>query len=167
MKMTLCSFMLSLFVFTLSFLHVNCTSCIEAPITSLVSDGNPHFNGLQKQVSELLSCGTEGCQVTQLTSYTIGWSISIGTKFDFIDIGGDVEKSWTTGDSYTCNGGPGDTICVWVNLQHTAYTVWTDWCYTDPNPYVVKAPHKDNWGGKYYCVVGTCRNNGDEYWNDN
>ncbi|EAT81080.2 hypothetical protein SNOG_11372 [Parastagonospora nodorum SN15] len=33
-------------------------------------------------------------------------------------------------------------------------------------PYVLKSPNNANRGGSYYCVVGTCRSMGDDYWDD-
>lgn len=60
----------------------------------------------------------------------------------------------------------GDTICVWYNTAHTAYTVqnWQDNASTG-NPDVMFSPkNKHNDGKSYYCVVGTCRSMGQGYW---
>ncbi|KAF7557609.1 hypothetical protein G7Z17_g542 [Cylindrodendrum hubeiense] len=34
----------------------------------------------------------------------------------------------------------------------------------DGDPYVMYSPNDQNRGGGYYCVVGTCRSQGDQYW---
>jgi hypothetical protein len=141
--------------------------------TELVGDGNPHQNGLHKQVSEPILCSAvAGCSVSELTSYTIGYTVSGGIA-QWISAGFSVEESFTTGNSYTCPGAAGDTVCVWVNLAHTAYTVQDFRAGQCPNPgpqppVVIKSPNANNAGGEYYCVNGAqyCRNNGDEYWDD-
>ncbi|KAH8672478.1 hypothetical protein BGZ61DRAFT_537105 [Ilyonectria robusta] len=34
------------------------------------------------------------------------------------------------------------------------------------DPVIVKSPNSDNRGGGYYCVIGTCRAKGDNYWDN-
>jgi hypothetical protein len=83
-----------------------------------------------------------------------------------------VAESWKTGNMYLCNGGPHETICVWYNAAHTAYTVrdtmWnrcTGYAPDNHGPdYVMFSPNIDNKGSHYYCVVGTCRSQGENYW---
>ncbi len=141
--------------------------------TILVGNGNPHQNGLHKQVSEPIQCSSDaGCSVSHLTSYTIGYSAS-ATIAQWIGGGFSVSESFTTGNTYTCNGNPGDTVCVWVNLAHTAYTVQnfnSGECTPDPGPgtpFVLKSPNKNNAGGDYYCVIGSgCGTNGQSYWDN-
>jgi hypothetical protein len=31
---------------------------------------------------------------------------------------------------------------------------------------VIKSPNVNNKGGEYYCVVGTCRSKGEQYWDN-
>lgn len=43
-------------------------------------------------------------------------------------------------------------------------------CSTNKNYHdqvVYRSPNKNNRGGQYYCVVGTCRAQGDAYWDYN
>lgn len=123
------------------------------------------------QVSENLLCAPhEGCSVSHLTSHTVGWSASAGIA-QWITGGFSVEKSVTTGDTYTCNGNPGDEVCVWVNIPHTAYTVQdvNENCGgPEGDNKVIKSPNT-NWDSPtgYYCVVGTCRSEGQSYWDNN
>ncbi|KAF1938209.1 hypothetical protein EJ02DRAFT_474332 [Clathrospora elynae] len=133
------------------------TSCISNTDVVKVGDGNPHQNYLLKQISENIDCGAApSCTVgeTKSTSYTIGFS---GGGSQWISGGFDVSKSWSTGNSYSCTGAKGDRVCIWYNTAHTACNA----------PYVLKSPNSKNQGGGYYCVIGTCRSKGDEYWNNN
>lgn len=149
--------------------HVCCEGDCK---TELVGNGDPHTDYLHKQVTSPHSCGggstdADTCGVSELTSYTIGWSVGGALNTPFLSFDGSVQQSVTTGDTYSCNAGPGETVCVWVNIEHTAYTVQKavtgDFCDKQPNgPYVIKAP---NGHVGYYCVHGSaCRNDGDEYW---
>ncbi|KAF5011964.1 hypothetical protein FDECE_1970 [Fusarium decemcellulare] len=142
--------------------------------TTLVGNGDPHQNYYHKQLSETISCSNAvSCSVgqTETTSFSIGFSVSLGDgpKGGWISGGFDVSKSWSTGNTYTCTGGPGETVCIWYNTAHTAYTVQdTDHnpC-SDPvthDPYVMFSPNARNQGGGYYCVIGTCRSKGEAYW---
>ncbi|RGP72908.1 hypothetical protein FLONG3_6546 [Fusarium longipes] len=149
--------------------------CTVAQATILVGDGNPHQNYYYKQLSEVISCGNaQSCSVgnTQSRSYTIGWSASL-SAFGWTSGGFEVSETWETGNTYTCNGGPGENICVWYTTAHTAYTVTNrerDTCVLGSrwqnvgNPFVMFSPNQANRGGGYYCVVGTCRSQGDGYW---
>ncbi|KAF2758964.1 hypothetical protein EJ05DRAFT_499390 [Pseudovirgaria hyperparasitica] len=142
--------------------------------TQLVGNGDPHQNYLHKQLSQTITCDQEnGCSTgqTETRSYTIGFSIT-GSPAEWISGGFDVSTSWTTGNSYTCNGGPGDTVCVFQKIAHTAYTVQNG-AYNSCTGFspsggtsIIKSPNNNNSGGGYYCVVGTCRNQGDEYWEE-
>ncbi|RBA17472.1 hypothetical protein FPRO05_02196 [Fusarium proliferatum] len=144
--------------------------------TRLVGDGDPHQNYYHKQLSENIDCANAAsCSVgqTDSVSYTIGWTASAGgPSGNWISGGFSVSESWTTGNSYTCNGGKGETICIWYNIAHTAYTVqeYTKNTCTEGSggtPYVIYSPNESNRGGGYYCVIGTCRSKGDGYWDYN
>ena len=150
--------------------------CSSFYTTDLSGDGNPHQNAWDSQLSETITCGpTAGCSVgsSKSKSHTVTYSVSskIG---EWISGGFSVSQSWTTGNSYTCNGAAGDTVCIWYSTMHTAYTVHDSLrtvgsfgCNSDPiiGPDVIlKSPNNNNAGGGYYCVVGTCRNRGDNYW---
>ncbi|KAF9761351.1 hypothetical protein IL306_003848 [Fusarium sp. DS 682] len=144
--------------------------------TRLVGNGDPHQNYFHKQLSENINCGNaQSCSVgkTDSESFTIGFTVSAGgPAATWISGGFGVSESWTTGNSYTCNGGPGETICIWYNIAHTAYTVQdvtTNPCTgsKESSPYVMFSPNENNSGGGYYCVVGTCRSKGEGYWDYN
>ncbi|KAF5689054.1 hypothetical protein FDENT_4556 [Fusarium denticulatum] len=126
--------------------------------------------------AENINCASAAsCSVgqTDSTSYTIGWTAGISSPGGRW-ISGDfsVSESWTTGNSYTCNAGKRETVCIWYNIAHTAYTVqeWTKNTCTDGHggtPYVMYSPNENNKGGGYYCVIGTCRSKGEGYWDYN
>lgn len=149
------------------------TCCQGDCNTALVGDGDPHTDYLHKQVTNTMNCGQggSGCSVSELTSYTIGWIANVGGSIPYISGGFSVTESQTTGDTYTCNADPGESVCVWVDMPHQSYTVekdikyLTDVCDDQPDgPYVVTSPEDKN-NFNYYCVYGgACRNNGDEYW---
>ncbi|KAH7263798.1 hypothetical protein BKA59DRAFT_490108 [Fusarium tricinctum] len=148
-----------------------CSSWITR--TDLVGNGDPHQNYFHKQLSETINCGNaQSCSVgqSQTESFSIGFTLSAGGGGDnWISGGFSVTKSWTTGNSYTCSGGPGETICIWYNIAHTAYTVQditSNPCTGSKtsSPYIMFSPNQNNVGGGYYCVVGTCRAKGDGYW---
>ncbi|KAI1044192.1 hypothetical protein LB505_008607 [Fusarium chuoi] len=143
--------------------------------TSLVGDGDPHQNYFHKQLSEVVNCGTaQSCSVgnSQSISYTIGWTATL-TPVSWISGGFSVSESWSTGNTYTCTGSAGEDVCVWYNTAHTAYTVQNrerDSCdvgggwESTGDPFVMYSPNESNRGGGYYCVIGTCRAQGDNYW---
>ncbi|KAH6888424.1 hypothetical protein B0T10DRAFT_488155 [Thelonectria olida] len=146
--------------------------CTWYTTTSLVGDGNPHQNFLHKQLSETIACGTaDSCSVGSMNSrsFTIGWSADASAA-GWISGGFSVTETWTTGNTYTCTAGEGETICIWYNTAHTAYTVQNydrNVCgtsNTNGGPYVMYSPNDKNSGGGYYCVIGTCRSQGDQYW---
>ncbi|RBR26133.1 uncharacterized protein FIESC28_01161 [Fusarium coffeatum] len=149
--------------------------CSVLTMTSLVGDGDPHQNYFHKQLSEVVSCGSApSCSVgnTQSVSYTIGWTASL-TPVSWISGGFSVSESWSTGNTYSCTGSTGEDVCVWYNTAHTAYTVQNmqrDSCAVgggwdaDGDPFVMFSPNANNRGGGYYCVIGTCRAQGDNYW---
>ncbi|CAG7564520.1 unnamed protein product [Fusarium equiseti] len=136
---------------------------------------DPHQNYLHKQLSEVVNCGSApSCSVgnTQSVSYTIGWTANL-TPVSWISGGFSVSESWSTGNTYCCTGSTGEDVCVWYNTAHTAYSVQNmqrDSCKvgggwdTDGDPFVMFSPNTNNRGGGYYCVIGTCRAQGDNYW---
>ncbi|EEA19900.1 conserved hypothetical protein [Talaromyces marneffei ATCC 18224] len=140
--------------------------------SQIVGDGNPHQNYYANQLSENMNCGVRSCSVgqTQSVSYTIGWTASAAAS-QWLTGGFSVSASWTTGNSYNCNGNPGDTVCVWYNTAHTAYTCENGMYNTctgfsgNGDHFVMFSPNAGNVGGGYYCVIGTCRSQGEGYWN--
>jgi hypothetical protein len=138
--------------------------------TARVGDGNPHQNYFYIQVSETNTCsGGSDCSVAHTTSETIGWTASMGGA-QWISGGFAVSESWTIGNSYSCSAHPGETVCVWHKVAHTAYTVQNVFVGStclgteDTSDYILFSPNTNNVGGGYYCVVGSCRNYMDSYW---
>lgn len=169
--------------------------CAPIQSTVAVGDGDPHQNYYHLQISvsgsvlnsvinsqtnflqEVINCGSAAsCSVgyVQSESFTIGFSTS-ATIYEWLSLGFDVSKSWTTGNTYTCTGEEGDDVCIWYNTAHTAVTVRNYVSQLAPcgnpvtivsDPVIVKSPNSDNRGGGYYCVIGTCRAKGDNYWDN-
>lgn len=120
-----------------------------------------------------MACGAAStCTVghSNIEAYSYGWSASV-TPFEWITGGFSVSKTISNGNDYTCGGEAGETICVWYNVAHTAYTAQNG-AYS-PNtgsfspkgdPLIIFSPNTNNKGGGFYCVVGTCRSLGEGYW---
>ncbi|KAH3905284.1 hypothetical protein HBI56_209680 [Parastagonospora nodorum] len=151
--------------------------CPPGTDTYPADNPDPHQNYLHKQLSQTIGCGAAvGCSVDQSNtdSFSIGFSAEIvpfkgkWTKGSF-----SVQKSWQTGNAYRCEGQRGETVCIWYNTAHTAYTVYdvkTDitCAGTLGKTYVMKSPNEGNRGviDDHYCVIGTCRKKGDQYWDN-
>ncbi|GAT30941.1 hypothetical protein RIB2604_03701500 [Aspergillus luchuensis] len=74
---------------------------------------------------ENLDCGSaDHCTVgaSQSKSYTIGWTATADAS-QWISGGFAVQASWTTGLDYQCTASSHQTVCIWYNTAHTAYTV--------------------------------------------
>ncbi|KAE9374265.1 hypothetical protein N431DRAFT_533059 [Stipitochalara longipes BDJ] len=149
---------------------------VWTPDTQRVGNGNPHQNYYAKQLSQNIECGNApSCSVgqSQSVSYTLGWSAS-ATADEWLSGGFDVSVSWSTGDTYTCTGASHDTVCVWYNTHFTSYTVQngmlnqcTGWQSTG-GTFTMYSPNAHNAGGQdYYCVIGSCRSQGQGYWGYN
>lgn len=119
-------------------------------------------------------CGSQSCTVGEIETFSISvdFSVSSGSKAnEFADAGFGVSASWSYSESHECNGNPKDTICVWYNTAHTAYTVQNHdldiQCGGEhvSAPFVMFSPNKNNAGGGFYCVAGTaCRTVDSSYW---
>ncbi|GKZ25421.1 hypothetical protein AbraCBS73388_001049 [Aspergillus brasiliensis] len=104
------------------------------------------------------------------TGPCIGWTATADAA-QWISGGFAVQESWTTGLEYQCTASSHQTVCIWYNTAHTAYTVQNglyNVC-TGFNPnneagFVMFSPNQNNKGGGYYCVIGTCRSQGQNYW---
>ena len=102
-------------------------------------------------------------------SYTVGFSASV-TPWGWTSAGFDVSMSVETGNSWTCEGGPGSWFAVWKSQAQTAYTVTNyrqDPCIgnTESAPFVMWSPNSNDRGAYYYCVQGRdyVRNVGDSW----
>ncbi|PLN78462.1 hypothetical protein BDW42DRAFT_143501 [Aspergillus taichungensis] len=144
----------------------------------LRGDGNPKQRYLHKQISENIDCtNVKSCTVgrTESESYSIGFSSSL-TGGGWITGGFDVSKSWSTGNTYSCSGEEGDEVCIWYKTAHTAYEVHREGymdCFMTTcgarcpeADYTLTSPNERNSGGGYYCVIGTCRSKGEQYWEE-
>lgn len=120
-----------------------------------------------------MQCGQASCSAGEQNSvsFTIGFSSTV-KLFDWLDAGFSVSKTTTTGNSYTCNGNPGDYFAIWKSQAQTAYTAQNyvvNGCGSqerpDGPPSIVWSPNKDNRGGFYYCVYGQnyVRSRGDRW----
>ncbi|KAI0393448.1 hypothetical protein F5Y17DRAFT_309507 [Xylariaceae sp. FL0594] len=149
---------------------------IWTPGTQLSGDGSPRPRYLHKQLSQTITCDqSNGCSVGQQESesFSIGFSLSSGKQItEWLSGGFSVTKTWITGNSYTCNGGAGQTVCIWQSVAHTAYKVrngvFNSCTGFSPSgdEIEISSPNEDNRGGGFYCVQGTCRAQGDQYWDD-
>ena len=130
-------------------------------------DGFHHY-----QVTDNVGCGSggstqDGCSVSKLKSHTFGIETGLGS---FGPIGGllqfGVSESWTSGETYTCDAGQGQTVCVWVNVDYKVFGASAlPQCPQPPPGAEVKVPTTDNAGGGYYCVYGDdCRAMDQNYW---
>lgn len=150
----------------------NFICCMGDCVYQLVGNGDSHQNYFHKQVTENVNCGSAAsCAVTKLETYTISYSVDVHGVVPFINGGFTVSESWTSGETYTCNGTPGEALCVWLKVAHTAYTIKlpsdaNPSCTNQPyGPLVMESPNTDNQGGEYYCVTGSaCRGLGQGYW---
>ena len=166
-----------------------------SPTNALPGDGDPHQNYYNIQVSSNQICSADdSCSAgeQQSKSFTINFSFGSNSNFkpSFFQAGFGVSESWTTGNSYTCNGDPGQTVCVFQRVAHTAvgeslpashrslthvqYSVGEDdpKCGSDPSPSdpvaIMRSPNANNQGGSFYCATGTdCQYQGYDFWGPN
>ena len=117
------------------------------------------------QVTDNMSCGgANGCGTSKLQSHTFGVDSSISiTKIIGLTAG--ITESWTSGETYTCDGVKGDTVCVWVDVAYSIFDMKTASGCSDHSLVEAKIPNADNNGGGYYCVTGSaCRALDQNYW---
>ncbi|EXL90993.1 hypothetical protein NOF04DRAFT_18309 [Fusarium oxysporum II5] len=81
-----------------------------------------------------------------------GWTAT--ANIDFVALGFTVTESYNIGSSYTCNGGPNDTVCVWYKVANTAYVgrvpdvfLPMNDCDKHSKQVLIAAPNLDNDGG--------------------
>ncbi|EHA24750.1 hypothetical protein ASPNIDRAFT_40671 [Aspergillus niger ATCC 1015] len=96
---------------------------------------------------------------------------TVGHASQWISGGFAVQASWTTGLDYQCTASSHQTVCIWYNTAHTAYTaqnglynVCTGFNPNNDAGFVMFSPNQNNKGGGFYCVIGTCRSQGQNYW---
>lgn len=82
-----------------------------------------------------------------------------------------VQTSWTTGNTYECQGGKNQVVCIKYRTAMTAYTVQKGYNFPctaakqwESQNIIIWSPNKNNKGGAYYCVIGSaCRHQGDSW----
>jgi hypothetical protein len=104
-------------------------------------------------------------------------------------IGFTVTESWTEGNSYTCHGNPGDRVCIWYRVAHTAckshaylYAIskmlmdnivvirepgeeFINSCEIHGKQNMIVAPNQQNEGGGVICRYNDeCRSMGERFW---
>ncbi|KAK3070597.1 hypothetical protein LTR53_010177 [Teratosphaeriaceae sp. CCFEE 6253] len=148
-----------------------CMSTVS--VTSLVGMGT------RTRASSCSEAETSG------TSYSVDFSVT-GLISEWISGGFDVGMSVETSDQQTCVGLAGQSVCLWQSIAHTAvsnhrlfplfgakhFGVLMNYdhnvCGVDTaqgNPVVVTSPNLDQ-EGTQYCVIGSCRTQGEAYWAD-
>ncbi|CAI4214300.1 unnamed protein product [Parascedosporium putredinis] len=142
--------------------------------TDLVGDGNPHQDYLHRQVGPSQTCAQRGtCFVGVGEEVSITVSAEIAGIGPWISGGFGVSRTVSSSTERGCYGEAGDTVCQWSSTHHTAYTVTTRSVGTcgssryegEPSaPYVIRSPNSGNNAVDWYCVLNTCRGDGDFYW---
>ncbi|KLO95291.1 uncharacterized protein LW94_11084 [Fusarium fujikuroi] len=158
----------------------------KKPPPNLDGAGWPHQRYLFQQISDVMECGkNHTCSACSDNSKNIAYGFTTLSGLSFSSrIGGkdsgltvtrdithgfSVTRSWTVGNSYSCPGNPGDQVCVWYRVAHTAWTVRE----RDPLPLrtgytkqtINAAPNRRNEGGGVVCRYNNeCRSKGDKYW---
>ena len=130
-------------------------------VTYMVGNGDPHQNPWNVQVSDPMQCPSHiGCSIGHGISHTVGWQANVGIVHQWLSGGFAVQKSVSTGNTYTCPGNAGQYLAVWRKVGTTAYTVQNanfNAC-TGNHPtggrYIIWSPNAGNRGSYYYCVYG-------------
>ncbi|KAI4198246.1 MAG: hypothetical protein LQ350_005408 [Teloschistes chrysophthalmus] len=147
------------------------TAGLPLECNNRIADGGPQGSAFRHwQVTENIDCGTDGCSVGKLKSHTFGIEAGIGgfsVENVPVPVQFGVTKSWTSGETYTCDG-KGEKVCVWLKVAYTTFKAkWNDGpsCSGNRDPGELTFPNKNNEGGDYYCVRGdTCRSMDANYW---
>ncbi|KFZ06545.1 hypothetical protein V501_07314 [Pseudogymnoascus sp. VKM F-4519 (FW-2642)] len=140
----------------------------------LIGNGDPHQNYLHTQLSIPIRCGgADSCNVgeSNAISYSVNYSFG-GNFFGWASGGFSVTKTVMTGNQHGCVGHKGQTVCIWKNTAHTAYSVRErQRSRCDPTQfgdrYVLVSPNDHTVGSYYYCVVGSCQNQGNSWMDRN
>ncbi|KAL1618455.1 hypothetical protein SLS54_007182 [Diplodia seriata] len=148
--------------------------CHQQYNTCKVGDGSPRHVVYHEQVTDSMQCSQENeCSIANQEGESIEISFSADiSPLVWIAAGFGVAKSWSVGVSHECNGGPDETVCLWVRTPYIEYEVQNcgvDSCYGRPElegeSFRIKSPNKDE-ELRPYCVVGAqyCRKMGSRYW---
>lgn len=140
---------------------------VDPYCTFLDGNGDPHQNPRHTQISRTGTCGSGPCSIslTAGQTETYSWSWGLNPPGSWINGGFAVSESEQVSESFTCNGTPGETICIWSTLQTTAYTVANydegrfDSCGRQVGTSIIFSPNTCFNTPSYYCVGGAnnCR----------
>ncbi|EWY85799.1 hypothetical protein FOYG_12905 [Fusarium oxysporum NRRL 32931] len=142
-------------------------------VPNIDGSGWPHLRYRHRQVSENVHCpNDEGCSVGSSNGKTLAFGWTATANIDFVALGFTVTESYNIGSSYTCNGGPNDTVCVWYKVANTAYVgrvpdvfLHTNECDKHSKQVLMAAPNVGNDGGGYVCKLNEeCKTMDTEYW---
>lgn len=145
-----------------------------------VGDGNPHSSCRWTQMTSNLDCEGGTCSISHFKERTLGWELGFDANVkvpkgpSFGTAGFGVQESYTTGDTFTCDGGRHEKICVTSLVDYVDYTVRervsSGWCgppfaSLHPDPYVIYAPSGE---GNFRCHHNEhCHELGWERWDHN
>jgi hypothetical protein len=135
-----------------------------------------HQNYQYKQLTDPLDCNDNtGCEIAATEVEGTTFSYSAGASVNgWISGGFEVGEYVESGQVANCQGGTGETICVWWRAGYTSYQVQT-WrsCFAQgadmavSDPFYMLSPNTNGLGSSYICAKGDqCRTKGFEFWND-
>lgn len=143
----------------------------DSECTRLIWGGDAHTNPLHTQLSGSLRCSDSyGCSITHSHQDTYNWGWSRNPPNGWISGRFPVLSTYQPEpQTVTCNGGPGETICLWSEIQTTAYTVenteiLADGCGGYKSLSILYSPWRCWNRPRYYCVKGACVAGGGQYY---
>ena len=168
------------------------TFAVTSPTDKTPGDGDPHQNYYDIQVSDTILCDNGDCSAgeTNSQSFTVGFSFGTNSNFKptFFQAGFSVSETWTTGNTYTCDGTAGESVCIWQRVAHTAVSlmilrIWprsrlrfsqyslgqsqSGVCNPPASSdiAIMRSPNDNNLGGGFFCVRGAgCQSKGANSW---
>ena len=122
---------------------------------------------LHVQVTQPFNCDNGTCGAAFLSEHQIGWTATAGAAYWITDTFGVTESS-TIGGSFTCNGLPGQRVCVVQAVAHTAYTVTNvdGACGGNSPSFVMGSPNANKVGWDLFCKREGCGSDGTMIWDD-
>ncbi|KAL2211273.1 hypothetical protein CC79DRAFT_1377871 [Sarocladium strictum] len=147
----------------------------------LVGDGSPRQAYLYKQVTDPHSCGESDktCSIGKSEGESLTVGVTGGITSPWFNAGFSVSKSYTTGQTASCNAGGDEfdahTVCVWARIAHTGYEVqaWKHWPDRDPtdgeksgDPDFMWSPNSNKGHGFVCAHDDECQSLGDEWWGE-
>ncbi|XTI85243.1 hypothetical protein V2W45_235079 [Cenococcum geophilum] len=148
--------------------------CTPIPQTKSVDDGNNKKWTYWKQISYNLHCRGGTCTVgfQQSESFTITFGATAKIN-EWISASLSVARTTSTGNSYSCNGKDGETVCIWVGTHHWEYSAKNTWKPADPrcgpgsesSNIRMWSPLEGGKGVHYWCGHNSeCHDKGSDEW---